>query len=1386
MEIIDLIKALGALKTSVSLLKALGDLWTKVATEEDFDKALSNTLIRVNDHYDSEIFGGDVQYVLNQPEVKDHLKEILFAYGEIDQEVLSDYIDLDTLPKNYFEVFMSIYFEELIKYKELRKSVAEWQKSQDIVTIKDEVGRVQEELQTIKNTLGILLHQNDVLEEIRPIQYPSVTGYLPRSVVSFRDYTSTNLSDDYSRRLLLDAGSLTLFDSLNNKRKIVLLGVGGFGKSVELEHLAYQISKDQSSYPFLLKLGNYASESIDDLLREECDVWDQIPEERISIIFDGLDEIHKDEIDLFIRKLNRFSKLHPEKRIVASCRNNQYVLDDSGFGPLDGFAVYTLAPLKYEEIQSYLSKQLEENYQEFFDRIWERNLYDLIQSPFYLIKITQLYRDNGFLPKKRADLFEHLTSEKIKSDYNKFKLSGTDLRTYNKRIKKEINRIAFACQCLDKGVLDEFEELQEIVEDEEMLKRIQLSFLFNRGDHNKWEFEHNNFREYFTALYVKQKGFNFIKELMAFPPSFSKIKPQWVNTVTFLISILEKGSKLSDDVLAWLVEIEPDLLFRMEKEKLDISIRLKITKDIIEKYESRKLWLRSEKFSLVDIASFISGNDEAFDWMLARLSSDDDRVLSHTIEIMDGLRGNENQNPQLIESLDKVLKKDGLDEYTYYKLVKLMVKLEVRDESIIKVLRSKPDYEDNQYIRAAVYYFILSNNLADKYINLLIDGIAMLKELGVLRNARVKERKVYTQTETENLEKAISMICEKASLAQLMKWAIESLKSTPKRKAESILEVTAEKCKNFNLRDEDLFNPFVDFLIAVDRSYQPVIEKKLLEVVENTGLRYDIFKRLFKECSSHKDNGYWLMPKLTGIKEAAMVYESYVSRQISDDFIRGFRNLLGGENNEAHDWLHDKINKHSNNQFLYSPKELPWDQKMKLKHTEDIDYLFDQQSLINLAQRIFNTYDKSSLKKKEIARRITRGTLNTDLRENLALDILRDLVEEDERGVSMNDFLDFVNDENRWRWFQVSELLSKEIQHQVDLEAREIRFLRQWTEEKFPECDFKTALTMSGSTYHYRYLEKYIVYLVRSHDFEISNSLKLDFLYMSSNFVLLKKRSSDDSGNDSDLPKELFQWIVSKCGLEATKQKTVEVLKESLPEDVTVNLASFCANNNVFECLPSILSHIQDRSYNDYNRNRLLDAYFELDGNSNSIVKIIDQFSFSTMLHTFELLNKCGYSELEKLCLQFLEEEEDIDRQQELINRMVKCSLRSGYQELANWIEVNKQLPDRNRVYTSLEPSDNILKDVYPYFIQIYECAVENDFGDWDFEGRRSYLEIILKAGTQSESSYNEVRFKFNQWMDKYDNHTFLYLKLEELDKLYFQKANPTMSLEQVLELLNE
>lgn len=81
--------------------------------------------------------------------------------------------------------------------------------------------------------------QNDkILKNIKKIEYPDIQNHIARKVASF------SLVQEKSIQLYFDDSlKKNLFDLCMEEKRVVLLGEAGCGKSIELTHLAFQLSK---------------------------------------------------------------------------------------------------------------------------------------------------------------------------------------------------------------------------------------------------------------------------------------------------------------------------------------------------------------------------------------------------------------------------------------------------------------------------------------------------------------------------------------------------------------------------------------------------------------------------------------------------------------------------------------------------------------------------------------------------------------------------------------------------------------------------------------------------------------------------------------------------------------------------------------------------------------------------------------------------------------------------------------------------------------------------------------------------------------------------------------------------------------------------------------
>ena len=198
-----------------------------------------------------------------------------------------------------------------------------------------------------------LYNHNKFIEQYNKIKefykslrkYTRVSDYLPRKVAK-----AENFNRDYY--LFSDYQNYeNIFQVTDNNKHVVLLSDAGVGKTSELKQLAYHYSRNRFYYPILVCLNKYTNRSISEYFPE---YWELIPEQKLIILLDGLDEIESKNKNDAIREIGLFTENHPNVCIVISCRTNFYKIEDEnifGMSTLNGFTSYILLDLKDKEIK---------------------------------------------------------------------------------------------------------------------------------------------------------------------------------------------------------------------------------------------------------------------------------------------------------------------------------------------------------------------------------------------------------------------------------------------------------------------------------------------------------------------------------------------------------------------------------------------------------------------------------------------------------------------------------------------------------------------------------------------------------------------------------------------------------------------------------------------------------------------------------------------------------------------------------------------------------------------------------------------------------------------------------------------------------------------------
>lgn len=347
----------------------------------------------------------------------------------------------------------------------------------------------------------VLYNHNKFIEQYNRIKefykslrkYNRVSDYLPRKVAKAENFSRNYyLFSDYE-----NYENIIQVTDIN--KHVALLSDAGVGKTTELKQLAYHYSRNRLYYPILVRLNKYTNKSISEYFPK---YWELIPEEKLIILLDGLDEIESKNENDAIREIGLFAENHPNICIVISCRTNFYKIENEnifGMNTLSGFTSYILLDLGNKEIKKYVNDKLDFKSTYFFDSIYEKDLYRLLRSPFYLVNLVKLYTKNNNLPKSKAEIFENLLKLRIKLDITHYQTTK-QLEKEKKNVMKNLEYVALAMECLGRNYIYN-EELEEILPDSSSRELLEYCTTWIKQETDKvtWQFEHNNFQEYLAA-----------------------------------------------------------------------------------------------------------------------------------------------------------------------------------------------------------------------------------------------------------------------------------------------------------------------------------------------------------------------------------------------------------------------------------------------------------------------------------------------------------------------------------------------------------------------------------------------------------------------------------------------------------------------------------------------------------------------------------------------------------------------------------------------------------------------------------------------------------------------------------------------------------------------
>ena len=135
-----------------------------------------------------------------------------------------------------------------------------------------------------------------------------------------------------------------------------------------------------------------------------------------------------------------------------------------------------------------------------------------IYSPFYLVQWSKLFKNTGNL-QEIDQLMRELIACSFEQDKNKY-INTRDIESCKREVIKSLEFLAFAMQCMRKTSLS-LEEYQELISRGER-EIIKYCGVLKQNNEGQYEFEHNNFREYLAAEYIKDIPLDKVIDLVTY------------------------------------------------------------------------------------------------------------------------------------------------------------------------------------------------------------------------------------------------------------------------------------------------------------------------------------------------------------------------------------------------------------------------------------------------------------------------------------------------------------------------------------------------------------------------------------------------------------------------------------------------------------------------------------------------------------------------------------------------------------------------------------------------------------------------------------------------------------------------------------------------------
>jgi hypothetical protein len=1000
--------------------------------------------------------------------------------------------------------------------------------------------------------------------------YPEVRDYVARKLIN-----PEKANEKYGYTFY-DAQALTAYiaecHAEQKPARVVIRSDAGLGKSKELDYLAFSYSKSGNLFPVIIRLKLYQG-NLDKLIGPFFEPWQQVPKAQLLLLFDGLDEVPNDLLEIFLQEFNLFLQAYSAANIVATARSN-FSLKSVGDGA-DGSSQLKpqyLKPLDERDIDQYLADRgLPGMEIKKFKNLCEKTrLNELLNNPFYLKNLVDLFRHPSLaFPDDRAEAISQIIELKLEEDRLKYPAMPTAERYLSFAKKLAIYLTLTGRSSIQAEQLPKFTTLAAT--------DIRYCSLFSRDDNEKIlsiYFEHNNFQEYLTAKYLNALGWAHLRQLLFHEPEFAVLKPRLVNTANYLFTILDADGDTYKQFFTTLRDRNAELLLKFEKDKIWLSTRLEIFRHLILEGKKEGLYYLRGRYDVEDLLNFIDHSAEILPFLFAELN-DIGTESTHRkclLELLFNFHTEKitgSNRVKLRKELRGIITSDQ-SVAVHDMAIDVMTRHLFLDTADINLCVKKCPNRNTKMVREALLKMIGAAG-ADGYFQYILESVPLLFP---------KETNSSSQLGNEFLEIVLSMLCA-GNADTWLDFAtknINELSQILDSMYDPLERLTIEKI-NLKLADiyaatksEALLNGYTAFVAAIHANVSESKWGNLALFFINTNTKDVAFFALLTE-----DDTVLYRSSIGADLVDKTIIDLLVSRvtagTVPKDSLRLTRNFLHYFNStDEYNYLIEKVASTIPDFFQVTAEPvLNWDELNRQRTTRDYELLASKDLFIGEAKMIYEQVGR--LRKVEQDWFNLQYSEKAEIKKIVTNNILFRMIEMQK----LNDFDAFLEWLGSWNWdyYVFTQLTLYAVDHKKQLPPERLAWLQNYVNDVlWKQIDFKKSIKQDE---HGRYVT-------------VNGARQMRTLFMQgiitfSRETMLDMLSFDSSGfvqiTPSPVNREyLFQKILASVDdADAVKKRVLLNLRSELPEPrVLETHCSICILLQITGAIPLLVEHLQKRS----------------------------------------------------------------------------------------------------------------------------------------------------------------------------------------------------------------